>query len=115
MEIEPITTDNIYDIKNQIDITKIENSIVRIIINTIEELKLTIEEEQIIKDFILNYQPKKIVSFKQNIKSNNHVRNENLTESLSLNKALEIYYKNQPREKERIQLGNEIIRQYLNQ
>ena len=102
-------------IKEQIITDKINNSIIRIIINTIEEFKLTIEDEQIIKDYISNYQPKKIVSFKQNIKNNNYVRNENLTESLSLNKALEIYYKDQPRAKERIQLGKEIIKQYFNQ
>lgn len=100
-------------IKKQIIIERIEDSIVRVIINTIEELKLTNEEEQIVKDYILNYQPKKIIAIKQNIKNSNHIRNENLTESLSLTKALEIYYKDQPREKERIQLGKEVIKQYL--
>ena len=101
-------------IKDKININKIENSIMRVIINTIEELKLTIEEEQILRNYILDYQPKKLLFIKQNIKDNKRSRNEQLNELLTLDKALEIFYKDQPREEERITLGKQIINQYFN-
>lgn len=100
-------------IKSLIDINKIENAIIRIIINTSEELKLSVEEEQILKNYILEYQPKKVLTIQQNIKDNKKIRNEAFNESLTIDKALEIYYKDQLRGKERIDLGKQIINQYL--
>lgn len=101
-------------IKEKIDKEKVKDAIVRVIIEIEEQYKLTEDEEAQLKEYLINLRASNILAFKQRIINNKKVRNIEFNELLSIDKALEIFYKDQPRAKERIQLGKEIYNQYKN-
>lgn len=90
------------------DEEKIKNSIVRIILDVNDATQINEKEiYQKINEFnafnILDIQ--KVYDYRK------HARNSEITEHLSIEKSLELYYQNKPRAKERIELGKEIIKQ----
>lgn len=99
-------------IKEKINVERINNAVVRIIINISEKMKLTTDEEKQLISYINDYNPQQLLAIKQNIIDKKHIRNSSLTELLTIDKALEIFYKDQVREQERIKLGKKIIEQY---
>jgi len=85
---------------------KIKDAIVRIKLDLEEgsrfnERKIYLELQKIGAKNILNIQ--KNFNYKRNM------RNQELTENLSIQQGLELFYKNKTREKERIELGNKLI------
>lgn len=103
------------EIKQLIDTNRITDSIVRVIINITEKFKLTADEEKQLKDFINNYSPQQLLTIKQNIVDDKHIRNVAFTEILSVEEALKIFYKDQPREAERVSLGKTLLEQIRKQ
>ena len=101
--------EQIYSSINQ---EKIKDAIVRVIIEVNEDLQLSIEEENQLKDYLLNLGAYNIISIKQKLITTKKTRNVDFNELLSLDKALEIFYKDQTRGNERIKLGKQIIKDY---
>ena len=101
--------EQIYSSINQ---EKIKDAIVRVIIEVNEDLQLSIEEENQLKDYLLNLGAYNIISIKQKLITTKKTRNVDFNELLSLDKALEIFYKDQTRANERIKLGKQIIKDY---
>ena len=113
--IDSLTSDYIfYPIitQNSINQEKIKDAIVRVIIEVNEDLQLSIEEENQLKDYLLNLGAYNIISIKQKLITTKKTRNVDFNELLSLDKALEIFYKDQTRGNERIKLGKQIIKDY---
>ena len=75
-------------------------------------MQLSIEEENQLKDYLLNLGAYNIISIKQKLITTKKTRNVDFNELLSLDKALEIFYKDQTRGNERIKLGKQIIKDY---
>lgn len=109
---EDIQSSTLDYIKQNINTDKLINAIVRILIDIPEKLKLTNNEEKQLIDYINAYNPYQLLPIKQNITDAQRVRNPQFTELLTVNQALEIFYKDQFRSEERIKLGKEIFNKF---
>lgn len=84
----------------------IKDSIVRI--NIESDIEITLDEKLIFK-MLEELGAKKILNINKKIEVEKAVRNSELTEHISIEDGLELYYKDKTRSKERIKLGKEII------
>lgn len=114
VKIEDSEQSVLEQIYNNIDYDKIKDAITRVIIELEDKFQLSIEEEQQLKNYLFNLGAVNILSIKQKLITTKKTRNLDFNELLSVDKALEIFYKDQPREKERIKLGKQIITEFLN-
>jgi exonuclease SbcD len=87
---------------------KIKNAIVRVQVELDELTKINDKE---IYDHAYSLEAANILNIKKIYNYDKRVRNQELTEHISIEKALEIHYQNKTRSAERIKLGKEIIRQ----
>lgn len=96
--------DYIYnEIENNKD--RIENSITRIIIDmNVDQILNDKKIYQLINSFNAKY----ILNIQKNYNAKKHIRNSQITNELSIEKSLELYFENKTRAKERILLGKEI-------
>ena len=96
--------DYIYnEIENNKD--RIENSITRIIIDmNVDQILNDKKIYQLINSFNAKY----ILNIQKNYNAKKHIRNSQITNELSIEKSLELYFENKTRTKERILLGKEI-------
>lgn len=99
-------------IKKKIDPQKVNNAITRVIIEVAEHLKLTNDEEKDLNKYLQSLHAYSILAIKQKIIDSKRARNVELNETITVDKSLEIYYKDQPRADERIKLGKEIINSF---
>ena len=109
---EIIETNVVNFIKKKIDKKKVKNAIVRIILDIPEYLLLSSSEEKDIQKYLESLQAYSILTIKQKVADTKRVRNVEFNELLSIDKALEIYYKDKPRGEERIQLGKNLVNEY---
>ena len=107
LDINEIDDFNNYII-NEININKnkINNSIVRLILNL--NINQSINDKKIYET-INQYNPKYILNIQKNYNAKKYNRNSNITSELSIEESLELYYKDKERKTERILLGKEII------
>lgn len=84
----------------------INNAIVRLIIklNTNQVI-----DEQALYNAINQYNPTYILSIQKNYTTKKYTRNTNINVGVDINQAIEIYYKDKEREKERIALAKTIV------
>ena len=109
---EIVETNVVSFIKKKIDKKKVKDAIVRIILDIPEYLLLSSSEEKDIQKYLESLQAYSILTIKQKVADTKRVRNVEFNELLSIDKALEIYYKDKPRSKERIQLGKTLVNEY---
>lgn len=125
-EFIPINTLNFYTIKdsliqhslseivNNIDKSRVNNAVIRVILDTDDEHKLSSDDEQYLTQYLSELKAISI-SIKVQAEITKHVRNEQLTEELSVDKAIDTYFINSPRSEERIKLAKEIYDSYKKQ
>lgn len=85
-----------------------KNSIIRIIVNANENTILNNNE---IYDYLSQFNPLHILDI-QKVYNNVKKRNSDITENVTLDQSLELFYQGKPREKERIELGKKIIKKW---
>jgi len=111
LDIENELDYNEYIIKQiQLSQLKIKNSIFRLIVKL--NLQQILDDKAIYME-LNKYSPKYVLDIQKNYTSKRYNRNSNITNELSIEKNIEIYYNNKDRGKERIKLGKEICQQYL--
>jgi len=86
---------------------KIKDAIVRIKLDVDETIKL---DERKIYESIYNLGASTVLDIQKSFEQQKVVKEAELNEHISIEKGLELYYKDKPRSKERIQLGKEIIK-----
>ena len=92
--------------KLKMDSEEIENAIVRIKVNLDES---TIINDKEIYEVLNELNPCSVLNLQKIYNYSENTRNSELSEGVSIQKSLELYYEGKPREKERINLGKEII------
>jgi len=88
--------------------SKIENAIFRIKAKINQETKYN---EQELNSLIESLKPDNFLGIIKEINYTKNLRNKDLTEQLSIHTALELYFKDKPRGKEKIDLGKDILNQ----
>ena len=116
----PINTLNFYTIKDSliehslaeimqnIDTNKCNNAVVRIILNIDEEHLLNEADEKFLKDYLVKNNVVSI-SLKTQLENIQRSRNKELKEGLSIEKSIELYFKDLPRGNIRTQLAKDIL------
>ena len=99
-------------LKKVIDKDKVENAIVRVLLDVTEESKLSDDDIKSINTYLTSLNANMILPIVQKLSNSTRLRNTELNESLSIDDSLKLYFKDKPREKERIKLGMEVIQQY---
>jgi exonuclease SbcD len=96
-------------VKKMIDTNRVKDAIVRIKLETDSASKLTTSQEKDIYEYLQSLCANTILNIQQKITDNEKVRNAAITEYVSMDKGLELYFDNQPRKEERIKLGKKIL------
>lgn len=102
------------DIITKIDKDKVDNAVVRIILEVDDEHKLSNDDEKYLNDYLIGLDASSI-SMKMQAEVAKRVRNEELKEGLSLEKSIMTFFKDKPREAERIQLAKDIVTSFRSQ
>ena len=90
---------------------RIENAIVRIICETNDN---TILNSKDVYDYLLTLNPTHMLDIQRIKDLSEHKRNTGINENTNIYNSLELYYKGKIREKERIELGKQIIEEVNN-
>lgn len=90
---------------------RIKNSIARVQIEMDEQTKITIQDEKEIYQCAYDLGVANILNINKKVNSDKALRNAELTEHVSIEKGLELYYSGKPRAEQRIKLGRQIIQQ----
>lgn len=107
---EDVCNENNVDdfIIHHIDLYKdlIDKAVVRLIVKLNADQEI---DEKLIYKHINQYNPNYIVTIQKQYTSKKYVRDTNITSDLDINKAIEIYFKGQEREKERITIAKQLV------
>lgn len=90
---------------------RINKAIVRIQIEMDELTKITVQDEKEIYQSAYDLGAANILTISKKMNSDKALRNAELTEHVSIEKGLELYYEGKPRAAQRIKLGKQIIKQ----
>lgn len=119
-EFIPINTLNFYTIKDSlkehslsdivdnIDNNRVNNAVIRVILEVNDEYKLSNEDKEYLMKYLTDLGASSI-SLKTQTEVTQRTRNTQLTEGLSIEKSIDTYFKDQPRSEERIKLAKEIL------
>ena len=88
---------------------RVKDAIVRIKLEADSASKLTTGQEKDIYEYLQSLGANTILNIQQKITDNEKVRNAAMTEYVSMDTGLELYFDNQPRKEERIKLGKKIL------
>lgn len=101
---------NTFDyVKKMIVMDRVKDAIVRIKLEADSASKLTTGQEKDIYEYLQSLGANTILNIQQKITDNEKVRNAAMTEYVSMDTGLELYFDNQPRKEERIKLGKKIL------
>ena len=90
--------------KNKI---KVKDAIVRIRVDVDDTIKI---DERKIYEYVCNLGADTVLDIQKSFEQQKLIKDAELNEHVSIEKGLELYYKDKPRSKERIELGKEIIK-----
>ena len=96
-------------VKKMIAVDRVKNAIVRIKLEADSASKLTTGQEKDIYEYLQSLGADTILNIQQKVTDNEKVRNAAITEYVSMDKGLELYFDNQLRKDERIKLGKKIL------
>jgi len=99
------TKDVIDEITNKM--AKVKDAIVRIRLDVDETIRL---DEKKIYEYVYKLGASTVLDIQKSFEQQKLIKDAALNEHVSIEKGLELYYKDKPRSKERIQLGKEIIK-----